>query len=82
MGLHLAAALPDGMLAGACGLGTVALLAGDVTRDPLVPHEGGIAVRRPALDAELLERFAAPPERTAWWHERLARCHALLATAN
>lgn len=82
MGLHLAAALPDGMLAGACGLGTVALLAGDVTRDPLVPHEGGIAVRRPELDAELLERFAAPPERTAWWHERLARCHALLATAN
>ena len=79
MGLHLAAALPEGALAGACGLGTVALLAGDVTAEPLVPEEGAIAVRRPALDPALLARFAAPPERTAWWRARIARCHALLA---
>ncbi|MGK0716171.1 o-succinylbenzoate synthase [Leucobacter sp. W1153] len=79
MGLHLAAALPEGQLAGACGLGTVALLAGDVTRDQLVPIDGGIAVRRPALDRGLLTRFAASPERVTWWRERIARCYALLA---
>jgi len=78
MGLHLAAALPEGVLAGACGLGTVALLDGDVTADPLLPIDGEIAVRRPELDAGLLERCAAPPEREAWWLERVARCRALL----
>lgn len=78
MGLHLAAALPDGVLAGACGLGTVALLDGDVTADPLLPVDGEIEVRRPELDAELLERYAAPPEREAWWRERVTRCRALL----
>ncbi|MCB1274866.1 MAG: o-succinylbenzoate synthase [Leucobacter sp.] len=74
MGLHLAAALPAGVLAGACGLGTVALLDGDVTRQPLVPIDGELPVTRPALDAELLDRFAAPPERAAWWRERITRC--------
>ncbi|MBL3688082.1 O-succinylbenzoate synthase [Leucobacter zeae] len=79
MGLRLAAALPDGALAGACGLGTVALLDGDVTTDPLVPDAGAIDVRRPALDARLVERFGADPERDAWWRERIARCYARLA---
>lgn len=78
MGLHLAAALPEGALAGACGLGTVALLEGDVTAEPLVPQGGGIAVRRPALDPELLDRYAAPPERATWWRDRIARCYARL----
>ena len=68
-----------GVLHGACGLGTVALLEGDVTGDPLIPREGSIEVRRPALDAALLDRHAAPPERERWWRERVARCHALLA---
>ncbi len=79
MGLHLAAALPEGVLAGACGLGTAALLAGDATADPLLPVDGQIAVRRPALDPGLLGRYAAPPEREAWWRERIARCFALLS---
>ncbi len=78
MGLHLAAALPEGVLAGACGLGTVALLDGDAVADPLVPVDGAIAVRRPALDADALERFRAPAERERWWRERIARCAALL----
>lgn len=78
MGLHLAAALPDDLLAGACGLGTVALLDGDVTASPLVPERGSIAVRRPALDPSLLERYRAAPDRAAWWRERLARTSALL----
>ncbi|QBE49282.1 o-succinylbenzoate synthase [Leucobacter triazinivorans] len=78
MGLHLAAALPEGALAGACGLGTAALLGGDVTIDPLVPLDGGITVRRPGLDPELLDRYAAPPEREAWWRERITRCYTRL----
>lgn len=78
MGLGLAAALPDGVLAGACGLGTVALLDGDVTRDSLLPVNGELLVRRPALDPELLDRFAAAPDHEAWWRERIARCHAAL----
>lgn len=81
MGLHLAAALPDGVLAGACGLGTVALLDGDVTRDPLIPSGGELPVHRPELDAGLLDRYAAPAEREAWWRERIARCHAALLAA-
>jgi o-succinylbenzoate synthase len=80
MGLHLAAALPDGILAGACGLGTVALLDGDVTGSPLVPADGVIPVARPVLDAALIERFAAAPDRDAWWRDRLARCYARLNT--
>ena len=57
-GLALAAALPD--LPYACGLGTATLLVGDVTTDPLVPVDGGLAVRRPVPDPGLLARWAAP----------------------
>ena len=42
-GLALAAALPE--LPFACGLGTVELMAGDVTDDSLVPLAGSIALR-------------------------------------
>ena len=78
MGLHLAAALPSGVLAGACGLGTVALLDGDITADSMLPVDGAIAVRRPVLDAGLLDRHRAAPDREAWWFERLRRCYAEL----
>ena len=47
-GVALAAALPE--LPYACGLATLGALAGDVTRDPLVPVDGvlrGAAGRRP-----------------------------------
>ncbi|SEL80235.1 O-succinylbenzoate synthase [Nonomuraea pusilla] len=47
-GLALAAALPS--LPYACGLGTLALLTGDVVDDPLVPVDGRLAVRRPPVD--------------------------------
>ncbi|WP_176633163.1 o-succinylbenzoate synthase [Arthrobacter wenxiniae] len=75
-GLALAAALPQ--LPYACGLGTVSLMAGDVTANSLVAVSGGIAVRDVAADPELLDRFAAPAERRDWWLDRLRRCHALL----
>jgi O-succinylbenzoate synthase len=76
MGAHLAAALPT--LEFDCGLGTAALLAADVTDAPLMPVDGAIPVRRVAVSERLLEEHAAPPDRTAWWHERIRRCHALL----
>ena len=54
-GVALAAALPE--LPYACGLGTQALLEGDVVADPLVPVGGSIAVRRPDVDEAELRRF-------------------------
>ena len=72
-GVALAAALPE--LDYACGLGTVALLEGDVTREPLVPDHGSLATGRVAVDDDLLDRWAAPPRRVAWWTERVTACH-------
>lgn len=77
MGARLAAALPE--LDYDCGLGTAALLAADVTREPLVPVDGAIAVREVQPDAALLAQHAAPADRVAWWHDRLRRAHAHLA---
>lgn len=68
-GVALAAALPR--LDHACGLGTVALLDGDVSADSLLPVDGHLPVRAVAADPELLARWAAPPERVLWWRDRL-----------
>ena len=54
-GVALAAALPE--LPYACGLGTAALLAGDVVADPLIPVAGMLPVRRPEPDPALLARW-------------------------
>jgi O-succinylbenzoate synthase len=75
-GVALATALPS--LDHACGLGTVNLLAGDVSAEPLVPRGGVLRTAAVEVDDELCRRFAAPPVREAWWLERLARCHAEL----
>lgn len=56
-GVALAAALPE--LPHACGLATLGVLRGDVTRSPLVPIDGTLSVRAVAPDADLLERYAA-----------------------
>lgn len=77
MGAALAASVAD--LDYDCGLGTASLLAADVTGSPLVPVDGAIEVRRVVPDGVLLDRYAASPERTDWWLERLGRCHAVLA---
>ena len=76
MGLYAAAAVKE--LNFDCGLGTASLLAADVTDSPLVPVGGAIAVQRPVVSEELLKRFAADPDTTAWWLERLERCYDLL----
>lgn len=62
-GLLAASLLPD--LVYACGLGTVALLEGDPTLEPLVPADGTLAVRRPEPDPGLLERWRPDRDRGA-----------------
>ena len=78
-GLALAAALPE--LPYACGLGTVSLLAADVTQDSLVPDDGAITLCDVRPAPELLDAHAASPERRDWWLERLRRVHAVLAAS-
>ncbi|MFJ6279671.1 o-succinylbenzoate synthase [Arthrobacter subterraneus] len=75
-GVALAAALPD--LPYACGLATLSLMDGDVSPAPLLPDAGWLAVRPVPVSEELLERFAAPAERSRWWLERLQRVSAIL----
>jgi O-succinylbenzoate synthase len=58
-GVALAAALPE--LPYACGLGTMSLLAGDVTADPLAPEAGELPVRRPDVDEAQLARWETDP---------------------
>jgi len=54
-GAALAAALPD--LPYACGLATAGVVGGDVVRDPLVAHDGMLAVRQPVPDPALMARY-------------------------
>jgi o-succinylbenzoate synthase len=65
-GVALAAALPE--LPFACGLGTVSLLAGDVTADPLLPVDGHLPVRRVEPDPALVQ---ADESTTRWWLDRM-----------
>jgi O-succinylbenzoate synthase len=76
MGAHLAAALPD--LRFDCGLATASLLAGDVTRNPLLPVDGFIEVRRVEIDQQKLDIFEAEDHRIDWWVDRLDRCFKLI----
>lgn len=76
MGARLAASLPE--LYGACGLATVELLDGDVTHASLVPENGVIPVGDVDVAEDLIDRFQASPERTAWWLDRARRCLDLL----
>jgi O-succinylbenzoate synthase len=75
-GVALAAALPE--LPYACGLGTMSLLAGDVTACPLTPEAGELLVRRPAVDAGQLARWETDP---APWRERAAAAARFLPGA-
>jgi len=69
-GVALAAALPE--LPYACGLGTHALLADDVTDDPLVPVDGYLPARRVDVEDAAWARVAADDETERQWQSRLA----------
>lgn len=68
-GLLAAATLDD--LPYACGLGTVSLLEGDPSRDPLIPSDGALEVRRPEPDPDLLERWKPDRDRSTAMLRRL-----------
>ena len=69
-GLALAAALPE--LPYACGLGTGVLLEGDVVTDRLVPDDGGLTVRRPAVDEGLLASYEVTGAAAESWLQRVS----------
>ncbi len=72
VGIATAAALDE--LPYACGFGTGALLAADVTERPRVPVDGALFVERvlPDLPSLLAARDRLDEERAAWWRQRLA----------
>lgn len=77
-GVALAGSLPE--LPFACGLGTLALLDGDVSTSSALPVDGGLPTGRPVdVSPDLLALHAAPVERREWWLDRLRRCRAHLA---
>ncbi|PKW13983.1 o-succinylbenzoate synthase [Saccharopolyspora spinosa] len=75
----LAGSLPE--LPFACGLGTVALLDGDVVADSLLPVDGHLPVlRRPPVPDPARVAAATPPaDVQRYWLDRLRRVHDLLA---
>jgi o-succinylbenzoate synthase len=80
-GLALAGVLPE--LPFACGLGTVAALAGDVVSAgrSLIPVDGylPVAPMAPAPDPERAAQFSLDDaERITWWRERLRTARQLL----
>ena len=79
-GVALAAALPE--LHYACGLATVPLLSGDVTRESLVPVDGALPVRQVSVDDALLVRHAAAPDRATFWAARHAAVAKIAATGD
>jgi O-succinylbenzoate synthase len=66
-GVALASVVPN--LYGACGLGTVSLLEGDVTSKPLIAEDGFVKHRK--ITPDLIEQFNVEPARLIWWQDRV-----------
>jgi O-succinylbenzoate synthase len=75
-GLALAGALPE--LPYACGLGTVALLDGDVCSTPLIAVDGTLPVSLSAPEPDLIGKVHADADTTAWWEQRRSDAQAVL----
>jgi O-succinylbenzoate synthase len=75
-GVALAAALPS--LDYASGLATVQLLSADVVDEPLLPVDGNLPVRRPALSPDRFAEVAAPADREEHWRRRFDEVSALV----
>jgi o-succinylbenzoate synthase len=76
-GVALAAALPE--LDYACGLGTMRLLAADVTAYPLLPAGGYLPVRPVRVDEERLRAVEIDP---ATWRKRMRMARAEFPVGN
>jgi O-succinylbenzoate synthase len=74
-GLALAAALPD--LPYACGLNTVALLADDLVKEPLIAVDGVIKVGDLAVDEAGLEKHRPDNQVQRFWQARLVQTREL-----
>lgn len=53
------------------GLGTVALLEGDVVTNPLLPIDGKIKVEKIDIDINQLKKYSVSDSRKKWWHQRI-----------
>lgn len=76
-GIMCAARLPELDLA--CGLGTVSLFEDDLVVDPLVEHDGSIAVRYPTVDEAALARHeltGPEADRLLGWFNEELEAHA------
>jgi O-succinylbenzoate synthase len=73
-GLALAASFAEAPAA--CGLGTVALFAGDICNPAVLSDAGFLEVKR--REPEGYERYLAPAERVSYWKERILRTFGLL----
>jgi len=56
-----------------CGLGTAALLDGDLVTDSLLPNADSVEVREVTLDPKRVAEFRLPQEQVTKWHNRIAR---------
>jgi O-succinylbenzoate synthase len=74
-GLALAAALPD--LPYACGLNTVALLADDLAKEPLIAVGGVMKVGDLAIDEATLENHRPDNQMRRFWQARLVQTREL-----
>jgi len=59
------------------GLGTVALLEGDVVTNPLLPIDGKIKVEKANVDLDKLKKYSASDSRKKWWHQRITDIYNL-----
>lgn len=75
-GASLAASLPT--LRYGCGLGTVSLMAEDVTDEPLIARDGFMDLRTITPSPQRLERLATDKQTRQWWVERVTACYRVL----
>ena len=76
VGASLAASLPT--LKYGCGLGTVSLMAEDVTDEPLIARDGFMDLRAITPSPQRLERLATDEQTHQWWVERVTACYRVL----
>lgn len=78
-GASLAASLPT--LRYGCGLGTVSLMAEDVTDEPLIACDGFMDLRAITPSPQRLERLATDEQTRQWWVNRVTDCYRVLERA-
>lgn len=60
------------------GLGTMKLFAGDLVKDPLLPVNGQLELRRPEVNFSAFDTFRAEDHRSDFWFDRLDRVARIL----